>query len=558
MIFVVARSQEHGNTFIKNHPTLAQDLVIKTGQTSYFGLINEIITGCQEPVACIVHDDVMLCQDFNKKIKELLNELNANWKTWGLVGNAGVSPVAVGLSAQHAIRYLSDPHGGPNFSGTIFPAFGVDGNVMLLNVAAMRERNLKLPNWKGFHLYDIILSIETLAAGLSVLVAPQLACWHGSPGDQLSFERAKSSDEFHTYLRQKVQHIRLTTMNGFIDVKQEPKAPLTRGPLDLELQSLMNAASPNRIKKLAIVIRSQFKRPSLLRRTLESIKAFKENGAENVIDCRVHIVTDQNDWRSKFDDDTVSVISVAVNEGVDSRFILVNAAVKQINADYFWFIDDDDWLFPNEAKRLYYSIATAPDDSMIFLGCQNFHEKLKDGQESQAFPRAEAGRYYSASDFVRSLTGHNHTPFPGAIYPKKALLSIPDSAFATINYFEDFFILQHALLSCKFTPVIVDKLFVGISIREFGNTVTEKDRTKWNKSTSEVVSQLSGYDRTAAQMLSLSAMVRQNQILIAAPKFGFLGRLLLKISGLKLRRVFSFMVALMRGDITLSALLKKI
>ena len=558
MIFVVARSQEHGNTFIKNHPTLAQDLVIKTGQISYFELINEIIAGCREPVACIVHDDVMLCQDFKTKINDLQKELDANWKTWGLVGNAGVSPVAVGLSAQHTIRYLSDPNGGPNFSGTIFPVFGVNGNVMLLNVAAMRERNLKVPNWKGFHLYDIILSIETLAAGLSVLVAPQLACWHGSPGDQLSFVRAKSSDEFHAYLRQKVQHIRLTTMNGLIDVKQDPNAPLTRGPLDLELQSLMNASSPTRIKKLAIVIRSQFKRPGLLRRTLESIKAFKENGAEDVVDCRVYIVTDQNDWRKKFDEEEVSVISVAVNEGVDSRFILVSAAAKQINADYFWFIDDDDWLFPNEAKRLYYSIATAPDDSMIFLGCQNFHEKLKDGQENQAFPRAEAGRYYSASDFVRSLTGHNHTPFPGAIYPKKALTSIPAKAFETINYFEDFFILQHSLLSCEFTPVVVDKLFVGISIREFGNTVTEKDRTKWNKSTSEVVSQLSGGNQKAAQMLSLNAMVRQNQILAAVPKFGFMGRLLHKISGLKLRRVFSFVVALIRGDITLSALLKKI
>ena len=71
MIFVVARSQECGNTFIKNHPTLAQDLVIKTGQISYFELINEIIVGCKEPVACIVHDDVMLCQDFTTKIKDL-------------------------------------------------------------------------------------------------------------------------------------------------------------------------------------------------------------------------------------------------------------------------------------------------------------------------------------------------------------------------------------------------------------------------------------------------------------------------------------------------------
>ncbi|WP_125474127.1 hypothetical protein [Caballeronia humi] len=59
-----------------------------------------------------------------------------------------------------------------------------------------------------------------------------------------------------------------------------------------------------------------------------------------------------------------------------------------------------------------------------------------------------------------------------------------------------------ALLSHQNFPIAVDKLFVGISVRQSGNTITEPDRSKWNRSMSEMVSHLVNFPELT-QMLSL-------------------------------------------------------
>jgi len=48
----------------------------------------------------------------------------------------------------------------------------------------------------------------------------------------------------------------------------------------------------------------------------------------------------------------------------------------------------------------------------------------------------------------------------------------------------------------------VDKLLVGISVRASGNTITEPDRTKWNRSMAELVTHMVNHPELS-QMLSL-------------------------------------------------------
>ena len=51
----------------------------------------------------------------------------------------------------------------------------------------------------------------------------------------------------------------------------------------------------------------------------------------------------------------------------DSRFLLVSEAIKNILSDYIWFVDDDDWLFPNSAEWLANTIRSAPSASTFFI-----------------------------------------------------------------------------------------------------------------------------------------------------------------------------------------------
>lgn len=63
----------------------------------------------------------------------------------------------------------------------------------------------------------------------------------------------------------------------------------------------------------------------------------------------------------------------------DSRFLLVSEAIKNILSDYIWFVDDDDWLFPNSAEWLANTIRSAPSASTFFIGTEHFIEKKLPG-----------------------------------------------------------------------------------------------------------------------------------------------------------------------------------
>ena len=183
-LHVVARSQETADAFLDRHKSLCSVTTVHRDVTSYFHMLNRIISHEQNEVDCIVHDDVFLSECFGDCVSELLAELEEAWPNWGVCGNAGVLPFTIGATAAPFVRYVFDPHGGPNFQGTILPAIGVDGHMMLLNTARLRERGASLPAFSGFQLYDVTLCLEILRLGLAVLVAPHLACYHASSGSR--------------------------------------------------------------------------------------------------------------------------------------------------------------------------------------------------------------------------------------------------------------------------------------------------------------------------------------------------------------------------------------
>ena len=190
--------------------------------------------------------------------------------------------------------------------------------------------------------------------------------------------------------------------------------------------------------------------------------------------------------------------------GIDSRYRLVRFAAESIEADYFWFVDDDDWVFPNEAERLGLVVNTAPENSIVFVGSQHFEEaSLARSPNADATSyRSKAARPFPAEDFLASLSGENHSPFCGVLLSRAALLNVPPAVYERVTYFEDYMTILSALLQEDCFPVTVDKLFAGISLRRSGNSVTEKDRRTWNESMSELASHLVN-SSDCSQLLSL-------------------------------------------------------
>lgn len=503
MIHVVARSAAVGTEFLLRHPTLASQITVELGQRSYFEMLNHLIEEGEAPHACVIHDDVVLPSSFAERVDSLLQELDRNWPNWGLVGNAAVLTAGVGYAGARAVRYLSDPHGGPNLARHILPAQTIDGNVMLLNLKAMRAKGLRLPDFDGFQLYDIVMSIEAISAGLGVLVAPHLACWHGSKGSQASFDRAASGEAFGRFCSNRLRNRSITTLNGLVKIGLDAENPMLSTGIDLQIDSLRTADQGRPAKTVAIVTRTQFRRPALLNRTLDTIAALLAAAGAGA-QYRSYVVTDADEEVPESVSQRATVMRTDFRQGVDSRYRLVRFAAERIEADYFWFIDDDDWVFPNEAERLGLVVNTAPENSIVFVGSQHFEEASLARGPNASFEtyRSKPARRFAAKDFLASLSGENHSPFCGVLLSRAALLNISLAVYESVTYFEDYMTTLSALLEQDCFPITVDKLFVGISLRRSGNSVTEKDRRTWNRSMSELVSHLVN-SSDCSQMLSL-------------------------------------------------------
>ncbi len=478
-IFTVARSESAANDFVRRHQFIKNDIVVLLNESSLFNILNRIIEYEIEPVL-FVHDDIYFNFDFVDRVNAAVKTLDNEYYGWGIAGNAGIACNELGFMASKKVRYISDPHGGPNLSGKIIPAESIDGNTMLLNVPLLKNKNVRLPHMEGFQLYDITLSIETVKAGLGVFILPHLLCFHSSGGNLQAFTRAVKSDSFKGYLDSTLKNNILMTINGDITIDSP------QGELNFPEKALENCRRKYDDTSVAIIIRTQFKRNELLFRSILSIKSFIASSCNSHI-FKCYIVTDD----TSIDRDTYYDIPVICFrcDMQDSRFFLVYKSLSVINTDYIWFVDDDDWLFPNEAKILTDSILSFPKESTFYIGSGYFNEKnISYGNNSwKGNSRSEYVRFFNPQELLKSILGYNSIPFCGIIFPRKSILKkINDNIVTSITYYEDYYVELSNMFLYDFFPVIIDRLFVGISIRESGNTITERDRTKWNISCSSM------------------------------------------------------------------------
>jgi len=489
MIYVVARSEDSGKRFLARNAAINDCTQVLLGQDSYFQVLSNVIDQCPNDYALVVHDDVTFPKNFRNLLDSLIVKL-ANQPNWGLVGNAGHSTLRLGLASSPVIRYLADPHGGINYSGDLVPCQSIDGNTMLLNTKLMRERMVTLPKYHGFHLYDLVLSIEAISQGLSVFVAPELACFHSSKGDQSAFDDASISDRFRSDLAQKVRNRSINSLNGPIDLDLFSDSFWKSDRCEVVYQSLRNALDGQKKKSLAIVVRTQFKRKSTLRRTLSSITSFTSRAT--FLNIEVVVATGcQNQDVQEFGPG-IRLMQFDTSSHTDDRFELIRLAAKNLKTDFIWFIDDDDWLFPNAGEEVSLIVGSAPLGSTIFFDSQHFLESNIEKSDQWLIQPSEisVGRRFDGDRFMSCLSGHNWIPFCSVIFDRHLIADLEDSQVENVIYYEDFLLILNAIINPAFHPIYANLLVAGISVRSEGGEVVVGSREHWNDSMVEVVSNL--------------------------------------------------------------------
>jgi len=498
---VVCRSEEIAAHWHRQAENLKGiELIIELGCRCYYQLLDRIINEPHPQPVLVAHDDIQCGLGFARALAELIKELDENYANWGVCGNAGIS-----WDGRQIYRFIKDPHGGPQ--NAMAPEFvlGIDGNLMLLNVPALAAAAVRMPELRGFQGYDISLSLECLRKGLPVLCDRRLFVMHKSGGNGEEFQKFVISEPFQTYLARHFLNHSVPTINGAIDTcgAQDYRYLDIPGEktAQKDLVALFDQALGNGLKRrpsLTVGCRSQFNRPELLTRAFASFAVAAQQAAD-LVDIQVRIISDKpvetmqaeiKRLRNLFPGLNLAGCSFTLSAERYSRMEALLKAVEQAETDYIWFVDDDDFIFPDAMRTL--ARVLLPGVPRLLVGqsvrIQEYWVTNRQG-ERVIMNNTQIGRYL-ADGVYHSFAGDNHTPICSLIFPVAALRRRIAPVAALGDYYEDYFLL---LLVWSANPIeirLIHEDLCGISLREGENTVTEPCRDHWDLSYTTFVSEL--------------------------------------------------------------------
>lgn len=464
----------------------------------------------EKDFVCLVHKAVTLPESFPQRVADLQTELDLHWPNWGVVGNAGVTPLMYGALASRRVRYFSDSFTGPNVKGHILPSECLFENILLINVGALKNSKFEIPEFHDPHLLAPTLSIQTLRAGRAVLIAPQLACYRNDPIKAEANFRTAVSQQAEEWFAQQISNTTLDVFDGFLDLQATSDGYWFTNRIDTSFQSLLNAQRGRPLVNVDIVTRSRFERPGMLERNISTVGMF----IERALHARfVHsIVSDPKFAPILQLDERVNRIVSPISRLGDDRFHLVQEAAKAVRGSYIWFVDDDDWLFPNAAEMISLMVGVSPPGSTFFVDVMHFDEEISAANSiSWSTGRSNPHRRFPSSHFAVSLSGQNFVPFCGVIFDRDLLTGISSEVFDRITFFEDYLLVLLALLSDSSFPIALDSVAAGISMRPGDHSATQTDRRPWNESQAELSAVISN-GTTGSNLLSLASLMSVDQV----------------------------------------------
>lgn len=476
-IYVIARSAEAAEEFQRTNASCRFTLVFLMNQNSFPDAINHVID--QGERALLVHDDVLLPPSFCDNVDLLCKTLDDTYCCWGLAGNAGISCYNY-HTAIRIVRFIQDPHGGYNAPKGIYPAQSIDGNAMLINAPVLKAKGVRCPKIARWHFYDFAVSVECIKHQCGVFISHLLLLLHSSPGNIEQFNKASHSKEVQEYLAHNLKGGRALTICGEV-----PFTPAEdTHSIDLQ-QSAIYAASRKKPPQIAIVVRTQYQSPeTILERCLDSIRSFiASSGPEDIF--KAFVVSDQlmPDRLNKL----FSGIEVlhAHCQQQDTRFELIRFALLNINADYMLFIDDDGFMFPQQAKQVQNTISCFENGKCFYFNSQCIKESFV---SDAVLPETTVTHKTRAEDYLRSRFGKNPIPLCGIMLPVALSREFfTDVPFDRVVFGEDYALQLRLQMHKDFAPIALNTMVAGTCLRsEERQTVTRKDRHLWEKNRMEI------------------------------------------------------------------------
>jgi hypothetical protein len=450
-----------------------------------FEFINKVIQDCEEDYALICHDDVIIPSDIEQKIRKSIQRCDNEFgpKNWGLVGNSGVE-----IISERTIRYISDVHSNliPFKNKTPDIVSCVDGNTILLNIKNLRDKEVSLPKkLKGYHLYDLILCMETYKKGLICATDSTLFVLHKSGGNLESFLESVKKRPFIEYFRNSFSNNKIITLNETIKV---PNASILEEKNSYEntIKRVCSKIYSEKEKELYIITRVHKKPLNKLRRLLDTIRIqrlklpdnfklkiiFSINGVE-IEKIREEILLLKKEYK------VLDIQDVYLKENKDrfprvaSLAFAANHIPDKPNA-FVWIVDSDDFILPNIEE----SFPILLNHNYLSIFDSDVFEETWD--EETSFPLTSRFLHTEfASNYSAILSSTRFIPICSVIYPAKVFKSVFEKNALRGDYFEDaaIFLLAQKQVSCRAYPVRI----AGISYHG-ENTVLEKDRTNWDYS----------------------------------------------------------------------------
>jgi hypothetical protein len=500
-VFVVCRSQATAADWIRRAAQLpGLDVRPLLGVTSYYKAINELLQGGIEQPVLLVHDDIRCGFDFAVAVRELLVELEQKFTNWGVCGNAGIF-----VDGQHVLRHLRDPHGGPDPGTDITPVLVVDGNTLLLNVPALRQGEVRLPDFEGFHGYDVALSIESWLAGLAVFCDRRLFVMHKSGGDQIGFDRFCKGPAFTSYLASRLINTTLPTLNGLLDLGPSQtfrhldyeSSHESRKDISVVFDDVLSHARRT-APFLTIICRTQLVRPELLERAMSTF-AMAAVEAGDLVQLEILVASDRPHpeveaatarLREQFPGLALRGIAVAPQQERFSRVGTLFGAIMACQGDYIWVVDDDDFVFPLAVRPI--ARWLAPGGQRLIVGhARRFEEHWSSSAaEARCLKNSIELEKLRADGVFHAFDGDNHTPVCSAIFPLSVVKERLSRVAARGDYYEDYFLLMLTLTSARVEVICIDADIAGISLRPGENTVTLLDREHWDMSYATFMNEL--------------------------------------------------------------------
>lgn len=462
-----------------------------------YSFINKVIKDCKDDYALLCHDDIILPQNIERNVSNCINSANEylGFNNWGVIGNAGLE-----IISKRTITFLSDPHTKVLPYSTKNPIIveSVDGNTMLLNIKALREKNISLPKGlSGYHLYDVILCMEAYKKGLVCAISSWLYVKHLSKGNYDSFKKAIREEQYQEYFRSSFSNHVITTINDLIEVRRNYKHLENIGLRLKSYEDTVNNVVNNLFKSrkitLNILIRLHKESKKFIR-LLDYINILQEKIDKNItlkVLIGINNVTKEEigDYITniKKDFEFLNITDIYI-ENTDKQYPRVNALKKMVEKvykdenSYIWIVDYDDFIMPEIAQYLQYILY---NEDVVIGNSQVFREEWENGSDIPV--RSTPDHIITIDNVKKLLHGSIFLPICSVIYKAKVLDDIFKNNDLVGDYFEDYAITLLALKDNNYKCVPIS--FAGISYHG-SNTVVEEDRTHWDYSYTSFLSEI--------------------------------------------------------------------